>query len=146
MHPVLLHVEDEPDDALLVRMALRRTCPFSELHQVEDSKGAIDYLAGSGEFRDRQRYPLPDLVLLDLKLPGLTGLEVLTWIRERVQFQHTPVVILSGSCLEEDRRQALALGADAFFVKTASYRDVIEFALRTLEVRRSPEVLVQVPA
>jgi CheY-like chemotaxis protein len=78
---------------------------------------AIDYLAGSGKFADREQFPLPCLVLLDLKLPLRTGLEVLEWIRQHPSLPRLVVIVLSSSINAVDVRKAYELGANAFLVK-----------------------------
>ena len=105
---LIFHVEDEPDDALFVQLAVDRAQADCEVHRVSDGKQAVDYLAGNGQFADRSRYPLPQLMLLDLKLPLFDGFEVLTWVRSRAELQDLPIVILSGSDLEKDREKALS--------------------------------------
>lgn len=122
---LILHVEDEADDALFVGLAFKKAKVDYALHRVGDGREAIRYLAGQGEYADRSRHPLPHLILLDLKLPLLNGFEVLSWIRSQPHFHHLPVVVLSGSELEEDRAEAARLGATSYLVKTPLYPEVI---------------------
>jgi CheY-like chemotaxis protein len=84
---------------------------------VEDGQQAIDYLSGKNSFADRARFPLPALVLLDIKLPFMSGFEVLRWIREQSNFPKLPVIMLTSSNQECDIERAYAFGANAYLVK-----------------------------
>ena len=116
----ILHVEDSPDDRFLVALAVRRAGVPVELQIAENGEKAIEYLEGRGGFSDRTSHGLPDLVLLDLKLPLKSGLEVLGWIRSQPQFKDLPVVILSSSEQASDMEKAIDVGASAYFVKPLS--------------------------
>src|SRR5438552_1637736 len=97
MTRAILLVEDDENDVLVMAMALEKaglTCP---IRVARDGREAQDYLSGAGKFADRSEYPLPYLMLLDLKLPRVMGLEVLKWLRERPEFDSTIVLILSSS-------------------------------------------------
>jgi CheY-like chemotaxis protein len=122
----VLHVEDDPNDAFLLKHALRKAELPLEIQHVSDGQQAIDYLSGTGAFSDRANFPLPRLVLLDLKLPLLNGFEVLAWARSRSDFLSLPVFVLSSSDLPEDISEAKRLGANDFFVKTHTFEDVIQ--------------------
>lgn len=115
--PVILQVEDTDEDVFLLRYAFRRAGIAHPVRVVTDGQQAIDYLEGSGRFADRTEFPLPALVLLDLKLPLRTGLEVLAWIRAQPAVRTLIVIILSSSINEGDVRRAYELGANAFLVK-----------------------------
>jgi CheY-like chemotaxis protein len=126
--PILL-VEDEEHDVLFMRLAMEGAGVRNPLIVVDDGQQAISYLSGSGKFEDRQRYPLPGLVLLDLKLPEIPGLEVLKWIREHSVFDDLPVIVFSSSNQEFDVENAYRLGANAYLVKPA-YRELLELVRR----------------
>lgn len=126
-HKTVLYVEDEEADVFFVKRAFARFNVSNPLRVVGNGRDAEDYLAGTGRFNDRQRYPLPALVLLDLKLPGIQGSDVLEWIRQQPQFQSLPVVIFSASHLETDRDRALQLGANDYIVKPIDMTKVPEF-------------------
>lgn len=113
----LLLVEDSEDDVFLMRRALRKMNIPLSLQVAMDGQEALDYLAGTGKFSDRGQYPLPALVFLDLKLPYVHGFEVLQWIRQHENLASLPVVVLTSSPEERDRRQAQQLGAKAYYVK-----------------------------
>jgi CheY-like chemotaxis protein len=112
-----LLVEDDENDVLVMKMALEKvglTCP---IRMAKDGREAQDYLSGTGIFADRHEYPLPYVILLDLKLPRVMGLEVLKWIRERPEFDFTIVLILSSSSMPEDVESAYRLHANGYLVK-----------------------------
>jgi CheY-like chemotaxis protein len=112
-HPVLL-VEDDPDDAHLLRRAFRRVRPELRLEHVADGERAVARLADEDA-------PLPAVVLLDLKLPRMSGFEVLGWIRADRRVRRLPVVVLTSSRLHDDVGRAYDLGANSYLVKpTAS--------------------------
>lgn len=115
--PVILQVEDREEDVILLQRALRRAELEARLQVVTDGQEAIDYLSGQGRFADRAQYPMPYLVLLDLKLPLKMGLDVLGWIRSQPSLRSLIVIVLSSSIHEADVRRAYDLGANAFLVK-----------------------------
>jgi CheY-like chemotaxis protein len=114
---VILVAEDDPKDLALLRHAVREIeCPV-HLVVVRDGEEAIEYLRGDGPFGDRGRHPLPDLLLLDLKMPRVTGLEVLKWIKRHKDSARIPTIMLSGSGLEADVEEAYRLGVNTYFTK-----------------------------
>ncbi len=118
--PVVLLVEDSADDAFFMQYALEKTGLNHTLQVVSDGQQALDYLLGANRYADRNIFPLPDLVFLDLKLPLLSGFDVLAWLRAKPLFTTLPVAILTGSDEERDRRRATELGANAYLVKPAN--------------------------
>src|SRR3979409_1477909 len=94
---LVLLVEDDPDHVLLIQRAFGKANLVNPLRIVRDGEEAVAYLAGTDSYSDRSRHPLPSLILLDLKLPRKSGLEVLGWLREEPHLKFTPVVILSSS-------------------------------------------------
>lgn len=117
----LLWIEDDPNDILLGERMLRKT-GFPAPFVARDGEEAIAYLDGRGEFEDRLRYPLPDLVLSDLKLPRVSGFDVLRWMRDRDGFRRIPVVILTSSRQRHDIDLAYDCGANAYLVKPIETR------------------------
>jgi CheY-like chemotaxis protein len=114
--PILL-VEDNEDDVFLMKRALQRVdLPFV-LQLARNGQEAIQYLSGEAPFADRSRYPLPQIVFLDLKLPLVHGFDFLAWLRRHPVFHKTPVAILTSSSEEKDRQKARALGAQLYLVK-----------------------------
>lgn len=115
--PTILQVEDSEEDVFLLAYAFRRAGIAHPVRVAADGQQAIDYLEGRGVFADRAQHPLPALVLLDLKLPIRTGLDVLGWIRGQPALRTMIVIVLSSSINEGDVRRAYELGANAFLVK-----------------------------
>ena len=121
---VVLYVEDDSDDLALLELAARKCgTPFA-LQHAADGEQAISYLNGAGDYADREDYPFPDLVLLDLKLPRPDGFEVLQWIRDNPITQTLPVVVLAGSCFRADIRRALELGANHYAAKPGTFAEL----------------------
>lgn len=123
---VILLVEDEADDILLIQRALSTANLVNPLRIVRDGEEAIAYLSGLGDFADRARYPLPSLLLLDLKLPRKSGLEVLEWVRQSPVHKLLPVVILTSSAHSEDMRRAYALGVNSYLIKPVGFDGLLE--------------------
>ena len=113
----VLLVDDDRNTALFVRFALKHMVSAPALHHVPNGLEAIQYLTGGGKFLNRNLYPLPDLILSDLKMPLMDGFELLAWVRSQLALHQIPVVILSGSTYEPDAERALQLGANAFLIK-----------------------------
>lgn len=113
----ILQVEDREEDVFLFEYALKRANITQPLQSVTDGQQVIDYLGGTGKFADRDKYPMPCLVLLDLKLPIRLGLDVLGWIRQQPGLKSLVVIVLTSSINEGDMRRAYELGANAFLVK-----------------------------
>jgi CheY-like chemotaxis protein len=121
---VILIAEDDPNDQLLIREAIRRDRVPTEMREVRDGEEAIAYLRGDGKYSDRGNYPFPELLMTDLKMPRMNGLEVLEWIRHHPDCANLPVVILSGSGLEKDVAEAYRRGARAYFVKPSEFNEL----------------------
>ncbi len=113
----ILLVDDDENDVLIMMMALQKVGLTCSICVARDGREAQEYLCGTGKFADRSAYPLPYLILLDLKLPRVMGLEVLKWLRERPEFDSTIVLVLSSSPMPEDIQTAYHLGANAYLVK-----------------------------
>lgn len=114
---IVLYVEDEETDRFLVERAFVKEGLGSALRMVDHGKAAIDYLSGCGPYAEREKYPFPGVVLLDLNLPEMSGFEVLKWIREHPSYNALPVVVFTSSAREEDRERARVLGANDFVQK-----------------------------
>lgn len=125
-HEPILIVEDEPDAITLLQHAFERAGIRQPVQTVHDGDQAIAYLSGESRYADRAAYPLPQLVLLDLKLPRCSGLEVLEWIRAQPTFRGLPVVVLTSSKERSDVRRAYAAGANSYLVKPSSLARLIE--------------------
>jgi len=120
----VLYVEDNPDDFELFKLASRKCgTPFA-LQHAADGEHAVSYLRRATAYPDREEYPFPDLVLLDLKLPRLDGFEVLQWIRSNPATKSLPVVVLAGSSFRADIRRALELGANSYAAKPGKFEEL----------------------
>jgi CheY-like chemotaxis protein len=110
-------VEDNEDDVFLMKRALQGARVVNPLYVVEDGQEAVDYLSGAGKFADRDHYPLPAVVFLDLKLPLMSGHDVLAWIRQQREFETLIVIVLTSSNEASDLSRCYALGANSYLVK-----------------------------
>ena len=117
MTPTILLVEDEANDVFLMTKTLNKAGVNSHIQVARDGQEALDYLTGEGQFTNREKYPLPCLVLLDLKLPQVMGLEVLRRLDQRRNFRRLVVIVLTSSQQPEDIDAAYDLGAKAYLVK-----------------------------
>ena len=113
----VLIVEDDENDAALLADAFRQAGCAPLPRFLIRAEEAIQYLEGMGAFGDRQKHPLPSIIVLDLKLPGMSGLEFLDWLRGRIEFSTIPVIVLSGSPFVGDVKRAYELGARTFLTK-----------------------------
>ena len=132
--PVILLAEDQPEDVILLRLALETAGLPNPLFSVCDGQDAVDYLNGNGPYADRETYPLPSLLLLDLKMPIMDGFEVLTWLQSSPRFDDIVIVVLSSSNIEIDVQRAKRLGADDYQIKPNNHSDLVKI-MRELHVR-----------
>src|SRR4051812_5741045 len=123
--PLVLLVEDREDDVLLIRKAFERVKMDTAIQVVRDGEEAIWYLSGIGKYKNRAEYPLPWLVLLDLKMPRVNGFEVLKWIRQQSNCKSLIVVVLTSSEHIQDVNKAYALGANSFMIKPLDFENTI---------------------
>jgi CheY-like chemotaxis protein len=127
----ILLVEDNPDDIFFVQRAFRTAHIEHPLFAVSNAREAIDFMSGKGTYADRSIYPLPKLVIVDLKMPGLSGMELIQWMRHDAYGKLVPIVVLSSSALSADVNATYALGANAYMVKPANPA-ALERLLRTI--------------
>ncbi len=125
--PLVLYAEDDPNDAFFMRRAFREA-GIPNLLVVEDGRAVVDYLCGRAPFQDPVTCPPPTLVLLDINMPRLSGLETLAWIRGHPVFIETPVVILTSSSHPKDISRAYETGATAFFLKPGGATALVDVA------------------
>jgi len=121
----VLLVEDDENDVFFFRRAMKLAGWSTPLQVAENGRQAVDYLEGREQFSRRDEFPLPALVLLDLKLPYINGLEVLKWIREHTVLKHLTVIMLTSSKEEVDIERACVLGANAYVVKPAGSDELV---------------------
>ena len=124
-HAILI-VEDDPNDVLLIQRALKKANVTGPQQVVGDGDKAVAYLAGHGPYADRTQYPLPVMVLLDLKLPRRSGLEVLEWLRQQPGLKRLPVVMLTASREGKDINRAYDLGANSYLVKPVDLDPLVD--------------------
>lgn len=124
----ILQVEDDENDVYFLHHAFKKAGITNPVRVVSDGEQAIEYLKGAEPFADRAEYPLPSLMLLDLKLPRMSGLEVLKWLRGQPAFRTMVVIVFSSSCNPEDVERSYGLGANGFVVKPLDLEQRLEFA------------------
>jgi CheY-like chemotaxis protein len=122
---IILYAEDDENDVFLMTRALKQAEIFNPLRIVEDGRLAIAYLEGNRPYEDREKHPLPALVLLDLKMPGKNGLDVLKWIRNTPATSTIPVIILTSSNQDSDIHRAYLLGANSYLVKPGKPNELV---------------------
>lgn len=123
---VILHAEDEPAHAEIIRIAIQRNLGDVQIHQVDDGRAALDYLYRRGPYEDPVVAPRPDLILLDLRMPHVSGLEVLAVVKKDQELQTIPVVVLTTSGSEADRSAAHACGVDGYLIKPVNFSKFVE--------------------
>src|SRR5262252_10160973 len=124
-HVPILLAEDEENDVVLMRKAFERAGLPNPIMVVENGREAVDYLAGKGEFAQRDKFPLPGLLLLDLKMPWMDGFDVLVWLRRHRSFDTLPVVVLTSSRLQSDIDRSRMLGAYDYRVKPHDFEHLV---------------------
>jgi len=133
----ILIAEDNPGDVLLITQALKQHLVSCEIHVAKDGSEALDYVC---RIENPDSVPCPDLVLLDINLPKLTGLEVLAELRKRPNCASIPVILISSSAAYRDREQARQLGVSSYFQKPIDYREFLKLGAvvrSVLEQKRS---------
>ena len=122
---IILWAEDDDNDALLLGRAVRKARLGGSLIRVHDGEEAIQYLTGQGCYADRAKYPLPSLLLLDVKMPRKNGFDVLQWKKSQPQLQALPTVMFSSSPADGDVQTAQRLGAGRYIVKPSKPEDMV---------------------
>ena len=113
----VLLADDDADDILLTQIAFEKARLANPLQVVRDGEEAIEYFKGTGRFEDRAQFPLPILLLLDLKMPKANGFQVLEWLRKQPEFARLPVAIMTSSDHDPHISRAYQLGADSYLRK-----------------------------
>jgi CheY-like chemotaxis protein len=126
----ILLAEDDPNDTLLIKRAFQKAGLGDVLKSVSDGTEAMDYLRGADDYADRSRFPVPFLLLLDLKMPGTNGFEVLQWIRSQPNLKRLLVVVLTSSNLQADVDRAYELGANSYLVKPVEFDEMVNMIQR----------------
>jgi len=126
MEPTILIVEDTDDDVFFLKRALKDSGINYPLNIAIDGQQALDYLQGKDAYTDRSKHPIPFLVLLDLKLPYVMGLDVLKWIRSQPVYNSVLVAVLTSSLQTSDMQETFRLGGNAYLIKPASRTKLLE--------------------
>ena len=135
----VLMAEDEENDVFMMQRAIRKMNEPVSLQVAKDGDQAIEYLSGYGQYADRNRYPLPALILLDVKMPRKNGFEVLGWLKADGTLTHIPVVMVTSSKVKSDVQKARELGASQYLVKPVPLDELQQLFTET-------EVFLTVPA
>ena len=141
----ILLAEDDPNDVMLVKLALE-SAGIDRIQVVQDGAEAVEFLSGEKICSNRRRFPLPALVLLDIKMPKVTGLEVLAWLRENSnsRLKRLPVIIMSSSSEQKDIDRAYELGVNAYLVKPHAFTELVEVLKTTTDFWRDTAAHPQV--
>jgi CheY-like chemotaxis protein len=120
----ILLVDDSENDIFLMRMAFKKAEFNSSLQEVHNGEEAIAYLKGEAIYSDRNKYPLPSVMLLDLNMPMKNGFDVLSWVRTQPGLKHFSIIIMTASARPEDVERAFDLGANSYLVKPSNLDDL----------------------
>jgi CheY-like chemotaxis protein len=123
--PILV-AEDNEDEIALLKLAFKKAEFNGPIHFVRDGHAAVDYLEGRNGYADRQQFPFPKVIVSDLKMPRVSGLELLQWLRNHPKCHIIPAILLSGSGLESDIEKAYKLGANTYFQKPGGFQAMVE--------------------
>ena len=124
----ILHIEDDSDDVVLFEHACRKAGVKSDIQVVTDGQEALAYLQEAAGFENRDDYPIPTLIVLDIKLPRMSGFDVLAWMRKEKQLRRLPVIVLTSSDHSADIKRAYDLGANSYLVKPVDLDDLVTLA------------------
>jgi len=143
----ILVAEDDTADAFFLKRAFAKVGVPTSLQFVRDGQEAIEYLQGEDDFANRLAHPLPDLLLLDLKMPRMDGFQVLDWVRQQPSFKRVPAIIFSSSPQDHDINRAYDLGANSYLVKPHSSEELVvlveKLKLYWIETNKNPDVLAK---
>ncbi len=128
----ILVAEDDGNDVELYQRAFVRANIRNPVRFVSEGRQVVDYLSGFGAYSDRDRYPIPGLLLLDIKMPRMTGLEVLEWVRKTEPFQQMLVIVVTSSAMSPDVLRARELGASGYYVKRPYFEGLPEVMKSTM--------------
>lgn len=138
----ILLAEDDSNDVLLIQRAFQKAGLKESLKVVRDGEQAIQYLSGQGIYANREKYPLPFMLLLDLKMPACDGFEVLQWVRSDQTLKRLLIVVLTSSNLQSDVDKAYDLGANSYLVKPVEFDQMVNmiqrFEVYWTEINRIP--------
>lgn len=142
----ILLAEDDANDVLLIQRAFQKASLGTALKVVRDGEQAMDYLAGHGVYAQRERFPMPFLLLLDLKMPGTDGFEVMQWVRNQPELKRLLIIVLTSSNLQADVDRAYELGANSYLVKPVEFDEMVNMIQRFeaywTEINRMPSSFI----
>lgn len=140
----ILLVEDDPNDVILVKRAFEKAGIANPIQVVDNGEDAQAYILGLDRFSDRKKYSLPEVILLDLKLPRKSGLEVLAWLKHQPNLKRIPVIVLTSSSERRDIDKAYELGVNSYLIKPVEFDDLLELVKKLkvywLEMNNRPEL------
>ena len=140
----ILLVEDDPNDVMLLERAFKKANIMNPIQVVDNGEDAQAYLLGADKFSDRKKYPMPEVILLDLKLPRKSGLEVLAWLKHQPNLKRIPVIVLTSSAEKRDINRAYELGVNSYLTKPVEFEDLLEMVKNIkgywLEMNNRPEL------
>ncbi len=131
----ILLAEDEENDIFMMRRAVKKMNNPVFLQATKDGEEAIEYLSGKNQYADRTLYPLPSLIILDIKMPRKNGFDVMEWIKADGSFIHVPIVVISSSKVQNDVEKAHRLGAREYLVKPVGFEQLQRFFGSTEDLR-----------
>lgn len=132
LHPILL-AEDDENDVLILKRALKKAEISNPIHVVSNGEEVIAYLRAEGKYSNRQQFPFPRFLITDLKMPKMSGMEVLKWLNAHPECSVIPVIVLTSSKEEKDIVEAFRLGANSYMVKPANFDDWLQMVKTTFE-------------
>ena len=132
IHLVLM-AEDDDNDVFFLERAFKQAQIANPVHRVKDGEEALAYLKGEGQYSNREKFPLPHLMLLDLKMPRKNGFEVIQWVRQQPGLRRMPLVVLTSSKEDPDVNRAYELGANTYLVKPVTFDGLVEM-MKTLNL------------
>jgi CheY-like chemotaxis protein len=144
MRSLVLLAEDDENDVLLIKRAFQKSHVVNGIQVVSDGEAAVAYLSGEGIYADRQQHPFPVAMLLDLKLPRKSGLEVLGWAKQQPELKRLPIIVLTSSREARDIKDAYDLGVNSYLVKPFTPTELTEtlksFDLYWMVLNEPPEI------
>lgn len=141
LHPVTVFIAEDSDlDFSLLNHALAHSHANLLVHRATDGQVAIDYLKGGEQYADRALYPFPNVVMVDLKMPRVSGFDVLEWIRDNPGYRVIPTVVMSTSAEPADVQRAYELGANTYFRKPAGLADLVALCTHLAEYWARAEI------
>ncbi len=125
MNKTILLADDNENDAFLTRFAFEQVNTDYELQEVRDGRDVMNYLEGAGKYKDRELYPSPALIIMDVRMPIISGLAALFAIKKNPKYRRLPVILLSASDYPDDIRQAFDFGATAYMSKPSAIEECV---------------------